>query len=449
MSTDININISINNDAVLKEIQRRAAANQQALNDRIEKAKLEQAAEQSAQQTAQERPSAVPDIRLARSPAAQRRKYGSGPDPDPDPDPDSDSDSDLEFSIVSVLETKLKTVPNGLISITEAPWQYTRRSSFDKAGNIVFTLGAADNSYDEFSLQFAPLLTYDGTFKSLQTFVQNNTASRIRRWITEIEDFIDPKTVTSKGPPFPRQTVASPYLAATRRVLSVTPTDMFFSCIMVQYIYTTGTLIETSPNEPSFRLKLAAIQNFTVNNIGYYTKFNFETKTLSEKQVGLESKSVNGSPTTFFRTHSVPSPAILLSYIQNFYNGDPRKDLFTQSNNDYSAALDWNINSFAYSPELGVAYFYGAVNDVSKRTRRYVYRAAVEKFLPYQLVYYALLEGKNLLAVETTAPPKIFGTANKTTFTLVFNFTPGDAPPYTDEFGGDLGNFYGIRPPRV
>jgi hypothetical protein len=64
-------------------------------------------------------------------------------------------------------------------------------------------------------------------------------------------------------------------------------------------------------------------------------------------------------------------------------------------------------------------------------------------------VYYALLEGKNLLAVQTTPPSEIFGTANNTTFSLVFNFTPGDAPPYRDEFGGDLGNFYGIRPPRV
>ena len=443
MST--NINVSINNDALIKEIQRRAAANQQALNDRSENAKLEQAAEQSAQQTAEERPSAVPDIRLERRPAAQHRKYDSGPDPNPDPDPDSD----LEFSIVSVLEAKIKTVPNSSVSITEPPWQYTQRSTINEAGETVFTLGAADNSYDEFSLQFAPVLTYTGTSVSLQAFTQNNTASFIKRWITEITAFIDPLTVVSTGPPFPRQTVASPNLAASRRVLSVTPTDMFFSCLILQRISNTSTIVEASPADPSFRRKLACIQNFTANNIGYYTKFNFETKTLYQRQVVVESKFLSSLPSTVFDYSFSTSPSTLAAYIENFYDGDPRKDLFAQSDKSYSMALDWNINSFAYSPELGVAYFYGPVNNASTLKLRYVYRTVIEKFLPYQSVYYALLEGKNLLAVQTTPPPKIFGTANNTVFTLVFNFTPGDAPPYRDEFGGDLGNFYGIRPPRV
>ena len=223
---------------------------------------------------------------------------------------------------------------------------------------------------------------------------------------------------------------------------------MFFSCLILQRIYNTSTTVEASLSDPSFTRKLACVQNFTFNNIGYYTKFNFKTKTLYQKQVVLESKFGNSLPSTAFGFYSAPSTSTLAAYIQNFYDGDPRKDLFTQSKN-VNLALDWNINSFAYSPELGVAYFYGPVNSMSTLKFRYVYRTVIEKFLPYEIVYYALLEGKNLLAVKTTPPPKIFGTANNTVFTLVFNFTPGDAPPYRDEFGGDLGNFYGIRPPRV
>jgi hypothetical protein len=73
MSIQINVNIS--DERLLQDSKRRAAANQQALDDRTQTAKNQQAAEQAAQQaTPEERPSAVPDLRLERRPSAQRKR---------------------------------------------------------------------------------------------------------------------------------------------------------------------------------------------------------------------------------------------------------------------------------------------------------------------------------------------------------------------------------------
>jgi hypothetical protein len=69
------IDLSFTDERLLRDSKRRTAANQQALDDRTQTAKDQQAAEQAAEQaTPEERPSGVPDIRLERRPSAQRRK---------------------------------------------------------------------------------------------------------------------------------------------------------------------------------------------------------------------------------------------------------------------------------------------------------------------------------------------------------------------------------------
>ena len=69
------IDLSFTDERLLRDSKRRTAANQQALDDRTQTAKEQQAAEQAAEQaTPEERPSGVPDIRLERRPSAQRRQ---------------------------------------------------------------------------------------------------------------------------------------------------------------------------------------------------------------------------------------------------------------------------------------------------------------------------------------------------------------------------------------
>ena len=76
------IDLSFTDERLLRDSKRRTAANQQALDDRTQTAKEQQAAEQAAEQaTPEERPSGVPDIRLERRPSAQRRKKDFKLDP--------------------------------------------------------------------------------------------------------------------------------------------------------------------------------------------------------------------------------------------------------------------------------------------------------------------------------------------------------------------------------
>lgn len=76
------IDISFTDERLLRDNKRRTAANQQALDDRTQSAKEQQAAEQAATKaTPEERPSGVPDLRLERRPAAQRRKKDFKLDP--------------------------------------------------------------------------------------------------------------------------------------------------------------------------------------------------------------------------------------------------------------------------------------------------------------------------------------------------------------------------------
>jgi hypothetical protein len=71
------IDLSFTDERLLRDSKRRTAANQQALDDRTQTAKEQQAAEQAAEQaTPEERLSGVPDLRLERRPSAQRRKKG-------------------------------------------------------------------------------------------------------------------------------------------------------------------------------------------------------------------------------------------------------------------------------------------------------------------------------------------------------------------------------------
>jgi len=92
MSTRINIRIA--NERLLQDSERRAAANRQALEDRTQLAKEQQAAEQAAEQAApEESPSAVPDIRLERRIGAQRRSNSTDPTNPTDPtDPTNPTD---------------------------------------------------------------------------------------------------------------------------------------------------------------------------------------------------------------------------------------------------------------------------------------------------------------------------------------------------------------------
>jgi len=76
------IDLSFTDERLLRDSKRRTAANQQALDDRTQTAKDQQAAEQAAEQaTPEERPSGVPDLRLERRPSAQRRKKDFKLDP--------------------------------------------------------------------------------------------------------------------------------------------------------------------------------------------------------------------------------------------------------------------------------------------------------------------------------------------------------------------------------
>jgi hypothetical protein len=76
------IDLSFTDERLLRDSKRRTAANQQALDDRTQTAKDQQAAEQAAEQaTPEERPSGVPDIRLERRPSAQRRRQQLQLDP--------------------------------------------------------------------------------------------------------------------------------------------------------------------------------------------------------------------------------------------------------------------------------------------------------------------------------------------------------------------------------
>lgn len=78
----IRIDVNIGDERLRRNNKRRTAANQQALDARTQSADNQQAAEQAAQEaTPVERPSAVPDLRLQRRPAAQRRRKDFKLDP--------------------------------------------------------------------------------------------------------------------------------------------------------------------------------------------------------------------------------------------------------------------------------------------------------------------------------------------------------------------------------
>ena len=75
MSTQINL--TIGDQRLLQANKTRTAANQQALDDRTATKQLEQKATEAAETAApQEQPGAVPDTRIGRRPAAQRRAEG-------------------------------------------------------------------------------------------------------------------------------------------------------------------------------------------------------------------------------------------------------------------------------------------------------------------------------------------------------------------------------------
>jgi hypothetical protein len=463
MSTDINISIS--NDALLKAIQLLAAANQQALDDRIEKTKLEQAADQSAQQTTEERLSAVPDIRLVRRPAAQRLRSGSNPDLDPD--------LESEYNLAFLNKYSTETVLNSQTTINPGSWSYTTgrqqvtgtltcppdpvfspaegystsNVTVDRATGV--TQGVIDNSYSEFVTQLAPALSYGNATYALPAHVQPQTNTVVPRWLLRITNFFTEFTticgypfksitfsgnVVSSGPDFPRSNLY-PRPLALLPLLSSTSEYIHFTVLVKERQYNLTSVAGPGPSGrpvPYYNPNLGfqeslgsgttsriAAKDFTESTYGYYTRFNVAERTTESRLISFDVR-FNTSQIIFpDQTLSISSfvpISIKEQLAANMYTTDPRGSL-----TGVVAALDPDINVFSHDPSLGRVYFHGRTSD-KENENRYLYSADIPLDISYVSVFGLLKAAKAKLSTLGLPPEGFFVDQN----------TSSDAPyPYS------------------
>jgi hypothetical protein len=465
MSTEINI--TIGDQRLLQESKTRAAANQQSLDSRLEKQQLAEQLNEAVDEATPEDPrSDAFSLQLDRRPAAQRRK-----------------DKD-EYKIARFANLFGKQLANSLQTFEPGVWFYTtlgnrtdgvlncpalpppspitepytlEKKYTERVERPISTL----NVHSDYSVQFAPTLSYAGTPYTIPVYTVSNVTERLKYWITytnlfliETENFCFPTgTVTtsaefvkSDGPTFPRTTLSSKPVILFQRVSS-TSSYLYFSTLIRTRTYVpveagfNSIGIIDLPTE-STQTVFISLKNSTQEEYGYYVRFNVKTLTVEAKIVLLRSSPSDLS--LFLEPDTppgrrkkddqglVPTPSLnefqvltatRREFVSNLYPGDPRLSLYG-ADLVTTQALDSDINYFSYEPSTGAAYFYGQHTTDTQDSpdnlspSAYVYFTEFGKNTPYQEVVTVLKQAKLTLLLLTTAPVVLTGSSFTQQFTL-------------------------------
>jgi len=383
MSTQINL--TIGDQRLLQDNKTRAAANQQALDDRTASKQLEQEATQAAQTAAPERlPGAVPETNIPRRPAAQRRP------------------ADKEVAFTTYRYARFLATSTFTAGATQPQWTVIR-PGIENVNGVINSIDLISTTYDRFdySLQRyqAPEFIYKwntdtNTFMSATAVPALSYDNQIRtlNWPTRIvvsRPIIVNPTRTNDGPAFPIASFNGPWIVSYVSI-STTASDIYYSALYSYNAYTSGSKISNNykpiPYFPSITDERADVtfaapaSTATVYEVAYYVKYNKNTldyeyrveNMLTANITGVQNISTPPGPQTSAQT-----------FIQAMYNTDPRKIWYAETNNNI-AASDVIPAVVYYDPESGKLAL-TVKNTIIKKVG--IYAGVVNKKDTYNNVY--------------------------------------------------------------
>lgn len=406
MSTQINL--TIGDQRLLQDNKTRAAANQQALDDRTATKQLEREATQAAQTAAPERPpGAVPETNIPRRPAAQRRRrddviYGL-----------ASATSDIYTEFNNPFYGRYTDANDQVYSQSwSMPYfyieTYTPRVYSTRTYNYTNSFTTRTRTFKAGSYTLYGLLNYNNANQSPTSYDTeeisvNNFLTSADGWYykyrTTLAGVIDGvgNPVLTGSPPLPPVTQFFRHSGFPVKLASVSVSGLYIYHSM--YYMVTEHNFDNRPYEsaafPPTRLPRMAPQSWeTQNLLTTWTSSTGPYKSLPWSNIkiyGVYRRTNIETSETDTRTdliYNVPVPAgtIVLPtndytiytglLIDNMYTDDPRYINYKQTS-DVNAAVNLN-NNYTYNPNTGIRLVKRLVNSTLE-----IYSNKIGKNLQY------------------------------------------------------------------